>query len=389
VRRVGARENRLEDRVTRKRVLVAFGTRPEAIKLAPVISRLRERPEEFETLVAVTAQHREMLDQVLSLFGIEPDFDLDIMTAGQSLTDITVRSLSGMSPLIERTAPDAVIVQGDTTTTFASALAAFYHHVPVGHVEAGLRTHNLEHPFPEEANRRLTTRIARWHFAPTGVSEAHLLAEGVDPAAISVTGNTVVDALVETARQPYEFPAGTIADALASGRRIVLVTAHRRENWGEPYERICSAIAEISARFPDTHVLFATHKNPVVGDVARARLGGLERIDLIDPQEYLPFVKLMSAATLILSDSGGVQEEAPTLGKPALVLREVTERPEAVEAGVVKLVGTDTARIVAEASVLLSDAKAYEAMAQRANPFGDGHAAGRIVDVLAAGLQVR
>jgi UDP-N-acetylglucosamine 2-epimerase len=363
-------------------VLVAFGTRPEAIKLAPVVERLRERPEAFETLVAVTAQHREMLDQVLSLFCIEPDFDLDIMTAGQSLTDITVRALSGMSPLIERIAPDAVIVQGDTTTTFASALAAFYHHVPVGHVEAGLRTNNLEHPFPEEANRRLTTRISRWHFAPTSVAEANLLAEGVEPSAIHVTGNTVVDALVETADQAYEFPDGVVADALASGRRIVLVTAHRRENWGAPYERICSAIAEISARFPDTHVLFATHRNPIVADVARERLGSLERIDLIGPQEYLPFVKLMGAATLILSDSGGVQEEAPTLGKPALVLREVTERPEAVDAGVVKLVGTDTERIVAEASLLLSDPGAYEAMAHRANPFGDGHAAERIADVL-------
>ena len=371
--------------MTRKRVLVAFGTRPEAIKLAPVVQRLRERPEQFETLVAVTAQHREMLDQVLTLFGIDPDFDLDIMTASQSLTDITVRSLSGMSPLIEQVKPEVVVVQGDTTTTFASALAAFYHHVPVAHVEAGLRTHNLEHPFPEEANRRLTTRIARWHFAPTGVAEAHLLSEGVEPATITVTGNTVVDALIETIDQPYEFPPGVVADALASGRRIVLATAHRRENWGEPYERICSAIAEISARFPDTHVLFATHKNPVVADVARARLGGLDRVDLIEPQEYLPFVKLMGAATLILSDSGGVQEEAPTLGKPALVLREVTERPEAVEAGVVKLVGTDTQRIVTEASLLLSDASAYEAMAKRANPFGDGHAAERIADVLAKG----
>lgn len=373
--------------MSRKKVLVAFGTRPEAIKMAPVIQRLRERPDEFETLVAVTAQHREMLDQVLSLFGIEPDFDLDIMTAGQSLTDITVRALSGLSPLIERAAPDAVIVQGDTTTTFAAALAAFYHHVPVGHVEAGLRTNDLERPFPEEANRRLTTRIARWHFAPTSVAEAHLLREGVDPKAITVTGNTVVDALLETVSQPYDFGPGAVADALASGRRIVLVTAHRRENWGEPYERICSAVAQIVERFSDTHVLFATHRNPIVADVAQARLGGMDRVDLIGPQEYLPFVKLMQASSLILSDSGGVQEEAPTLGKPALVLREVTERPEAVDAGVVKLVGTDTERIVAEATVLLGDEAAYQAMAKRANPFGDGHAAERIVDVLAEGAR--
>ena len=354
--------------------------------MAPVIQRLKGRPSDFETLVAVTAQHREMLDQVLGLFYIAPDFDLDIMTAGQSLTDITVRALSGLSPLMERVMPDAVLVQGDTTTTFAAALAAFYHHIPVGHVEAGLRTNNLEHPFPEEANRRLTTKVARWHFAPTSVAEKHLLSEGVDPDAIMVTGNTVIDALVETVAQPFTFPQGVVADALASGRRIVLVTAHRRENWGAPYERICSAVAQISTRFPDTHVLFATHRNPIVADVARARLGRLDRVDVIGSQGYLPFVKLMEASTLILSDSGGVQEEAPTLGKPVLVLREVTERPEALDAGVVRLVGTDTRRIVDEASVLLSDAGAYAAMAKRASPFGDGHASERIADVLAREL---
>lgn len=366
-----------------KRVLVAFGTRPEAIKLAPVIERLRERPADFETLVAVTAQHREMLDQVLALFAIEPDFDLNIMTAGQTLTDITTRALAGMTSLIEQANPAAVIVQGDTTTTFASALAAFYQSAPVAHVEAGLRTHDLARPFPEEANRALTTRIARWHFAPTSVAEKNLLAEGVDPKAIAVTGNTVVDALVETVRHPYEFGPGPIADALASGRRIVLATAHRRENWGEPYERICAAAAAIVKRFDDVEVLFATHKNPIVLDVARKTLGGWDRISLIEPQDYLPFVKLMEASTLILSDSGGVQEEAPSLGKPALVLREVTERPEAIDAGVVKLVGTDTDRIVAEATRLLSDSQAYEEMAHVANPFGDGHAAERIVEVLA------
>ena len=367
----------------RTRVLVVFGTRPEAIKMAPVVERLKERAQTFETLVAVTAQHREMLDQVLELFGIQPDFDLDIMKAGQSLTDITVRSLQGLTPLIERVAPDAVLVQGDTTTTFAAALAAFYHHVPVGHVEAGLRTNDLERPYPEEANRRLTSRITRWHFAPTSVAEANLLAEGVDAATISVTGNTVVDALVETAAMPYEFPPGPIADALASERRIVLVTAHRRENWGEPYERICSAIGDLTARFDDIEVLFATHKNPICADMAADRLGDTERVHLLGPLEYLPFVKLMQAATLILSDSGGVQEEAPTLGKPALVMRDVTERPEALAAGVVKLVGTDTARIVEEASRLLTDSAAYEEMAHRANPFGDGHAAERIADLLA------
>lgn len=370
----------------RKRVLVVFGTRPEAIKLAPVVQRLRERDSEFETIVAVTAQHREMLDQVLGLFDIVPDHDLDIMTSGQTLTQITTRALTGLAPLMQGEPPDVVLVQGDTTTAFAAALSAFYHHVRVGHVEAGLRTHDLARPFPEEANRRLTTRITRWHFAPTTLSESNLLAEGVDPSTIHVTGNTVVDALLETMAKPYEFGPGPIADALASGRRIVLVTAHRRENWGEPYRRICAAVADLVERFADIHVLFATHRNPIVADVAQEMLGGVSRVDLLGPLEYLPFVKLMGASTLILSDSGGVQEEAPTLGKPALVLREVTERPEALDAGVVKLVGTDRAAIVDAASLLLSDASAYAAMAQRANPFGDGHAAERIADVLAREL---
>lgn len=368
--------------MSRRRVLVVFGTRPEAIKMAPVVRRLRERDSEFETIVAVTAQHREMLDQVLGLFRIDPDFDLDIMTAGQTLAQITTRSLDGLTPLLAKLSPDATLVQGDTTTTFAAALASFYHHVPVGHVEAGLRTNDLERPFPEEANRRLTTRISRWHFAPTSVAEEHLIAEGVEPGAIHMTGNTVVDALLETRDLPYEFEPGPVASALSSGRRIILVTSHRRENWGEPFRQTCLAVLDLVQRFDDVHVLFATHRNPIVADVAAELLGGQERIDLIGPQEYLPFVKLMAASTLILSDSGGVQEEAPTLGKPALVLREVTERPEAVTAGVVKLVGTDRKLIVSEASRLLTDPTAYAAMAKRANPFGDGHAAERIVDVL-------
>lgn len=366
------------------RVLTVFGTRPEAIKLAPVIEALRARPSDFDPVVAVTAQHREMLDQVLTLFGIEPEFDLDIMTAGQTLSDIVVNALTGLSPLMEKVRPDAVLVQGDTTTTFVAALAAFLHGVPVGHVEAGLRTHDLARPFPEEGNRQLTTRLARWHFAPTELSRDNLLAEGVSADAVNVTGNTIVDALLATRERPYEFEPGPVRDALASGRRLVLATAHRRENWGEPYERICDAIAELVAAHPDIHVLFATHKNPVVADVAERRLGALERVDLIGPQEYLPFVKLMDAATLILSDSGGVQEEAPTLGKPALVLREVTERPEAVDAGVVRLVGTDATRIVTEASRLLTDEAAYAEMAHASNPFGDGRASVRIAEVLAA-----
>jgi UDP-N-acetylglucosamine 2-epimerase len=353
--------------------------------MAPVVAELARR-DGFEPVVAVTAQHREMLDQVLSLFGIEPRYDLDIMRAGQTLTDITVRALTGLSPLIEESSPAAVLVQGDTTTTFAAALAAFYHRVPVGHVEAGLRTHDIHRPYPEEANRRLTTRIARWHFAPTATSAGHLIAEGVSPEDVTVTGNTVVDALTHVRALEYDFPSGRITEALESGRRLVLVTAHRRESWGEPMERVFSAVAQLAARFDDIHVLVATHRNPVVAEVAERILAHTERVDLLGPLEYLPFVKLMDASTLILSDSGGIQEEAPTLGKPALVLRDVTERPEAVDAGVVMLVGTDTERIVAEASRLLMDADAYAQMARPANPFGDGHAAERIVDVLAREL---
>lgn len=363
------------------RVLTVFGTRPEAIKLAPVVEELAARSQ-FESVVAVTAQHREMLDQVLGLFGVVPDHDLNIMTAGQSLTDIAVNALAGLAPLMERVAPDVVLVQGDTTTTLAAALSAFYHRIPVGHVEAGLRTHDLQRPFPEEGNRQLATRITTWHFAPTATASAHLLDEGVDPSRVYVTGNTVVDALLQVRDRAFEFGAGPIRAALGSGERIVLVTAHRRENWGAPFERICRAVLELVERFPDVHVLFATHKNPVVADAAESLLGGRERIDLIGPLEYLPFVRLMDASTLILSDSGGVQEEAPTLGKPALVLREVTERPEAVDAGVVKLVGTDVGRIVAEASELLTNPAEYHRMAKASNPFGDGDSARRIADIL-------
>lgn len=363
------------------RVLVVFGTRPEAIKMAPVVAELARR-DGFEPVVAVTAQHREMLDQVLDLFGIDPRYDLDIMRPEQTLTDITTRALSGLAPLIEEAQPAAVLVQGDTTTTFAAALSAFYHKVPVGHVEAGLRTHDIYRPYPEEVNRRLTTRVARWHFPPTATSAGHLIAEGVAPGDVTVTGNTVVDALLHVRALDYEFPAGRITEALGCGKRLVLVTAHRRESWGVPMEHIFEAVSDLSKRFDDIHVLVATHRNPVVAEVAERVLGDSERVDLLGPLEYLPFVKLMDAATLILSDSGGIQEEAPTLGKPALVLRDVTERPEAVDAGVVRLVGTDRERIVAEASRLLTDAVAYAEMARPANPFGDGHASERIVDVL-------
>jgi UDP-N-acetylglucosamine 2-epimerase len=372
-----------------RRILVIFGTRPEAIKLAPVVERLKERPDGFETIVGVTAQHREMLDQVLDLFGIVPDHDLDLMAHGQTLTQLTTRALDGLSGLIATVAPDAVLVQGDTTSSFAGALAAFYHRVPVGHVEAGLRTDDIYRPFPEEVNRRLTTQLTTWHFAPTSVAEARLLGEGVDPGHVLVTGNTVIDALLEVAELPYEFEPGPAAAALSSGRRLVLMTAHRRENWGGPIESVCLAARDLVERHDDVHVLFAVHANPLVREVAERVLGGVERVDLLGPVDYLPWVKLMQASTLILSDSGGIQEEAPSLDKPVLVLRDVTERPEAVQSGAVKLVGTDRERIVAEASRLLTDPAAYAEMARASNPFGDGHAAQRIADALAKGLPGR
>jgi len=362
------------------KVLVVFGTRPEAIKLAPVIERLRERPGRFEVIVAVTAQHREMLDQVLSLFGIVPDHDLDIMRPGQSLAGVTVRALEALDPLVGGIAPDVMLVQGDTTTTFVAALAAFYNRVPVGHVEAGLRSDDRYRPFPEEIDRRLTSQLATWHFAPTVTARDRLLGEGISSDDVIVTGNTVIDALLETAKMPYEFPPGVIADALANGRRLLLVTAHRRENWGAPLDAVFGAVREMVRTRDDIEVLFAVHRNPRVRDAADRVLGGAERVHLLDPMDYLPFVKLMQASTLILSDSGGIQEEGPSLGKPVLVLRDVTERPEALESGAVRLVGTDPKRVLAEVGHLLDDASAYAAMARVANPFGDGTAATRIVD---------
>lgn len=372
-----------------RKVLVVFGTRPEAIKMAPVVLELRARPAEFEAVVAVTAQHRHLLDRVLALFDIVPDHDLDIMRERQTLTEITVRALTGLTGLVESVAPDAVLVQGDTTTTFAAALAAFYHKVPVGHVEAGLRTNDLMRPYPEEANRRLTAQLARWHFAPTQWAAGNLLSEGVAEDAVHITGNTVVDALGTVAGEPWEWEPGPIRDALMSGGRIVLVTAHRRENWGAPVLRICAAVREIVERFPDVRVLFATHPNPAVAGPVGEALAGLERVDLIGALDYVPFVHLQRAATLILSDSGGIQEEAPSLGTPVLVMRETTERPEALAAGIVRLVGTDTARIANEAARLLSDPEAYASMTCAANPFGDGHAASRICDILERDLPAR
>ncbi len=370
-----------------RRVLLVFGTRPEAIKMAPVITEMEARSETFEPIVAVTGQHREMLDGVLAGFGITPDHDLDIMRDQQKLTDIAVATLSGLTPLIEHSRPDAMLVQGDTTTTLSAALAAHYHKIPVGHVEAGLRSGSLEHPYPEEANRRLTSVVARWHFAPTATAAGHLRAEGHPDEYIYVTGNTVVDALLHVAGEPYRFAPGPVASALESGRRIVLVTAHRRENWGEPMRSICEAVRAIAVRFPDTHVLFATHRNPCVRETVHEVLAHQERIDLLEPLDYPAFVNLMQAAEIVLSDSGGVQEEAPTFGTPVLVMRETTERPEAIEAGVARLVGTSSERIVAEVSRLLGDAEVYEAMASPSNPFGDGTAARRICDVLESELR--
>jgi len=364
------------------KVLTVFGTRPEAIKMAPVVKELERRPESFISRVAVTAQHREMLDQVLDLFGIRPDHDLDIMKPGQDLFDITTRALLGLKPILETEQPDVLIVQGDTTTTFVAALAAFYSKVKVGHVEAGLRSFDKYHPFPEEINRSLTTVIADYHFAPTTTAKENLLRAGIPEAHIFVTGNTVIDALVQTVRDGYTFTQPDLEPVDFAGKRIILVTAHRRENWGEPLRRICRAIRGIVESNPDVEVVFSMHLNPLVQQTAKDILGDVDRVHLIKPLDYEPFVQLINRSYLILTDSGGIQEEAPSLGKPVLVLREVTERPEGVEAGTVRVVGRDTGRIVEAAQLLLSDKEEYNKMARAVNPYGDGHASERIADVL-------
>jgi len=359
-------------------VLVAFGTRPEAIKMAPVIAALRARAPRIRTRVAVTAQHREMLDQVLLLYGIVPDHDLDIMRPRQTLTQITTRALDRLGRLLDERPPDLVLVQGDTTTTFAAALAAFYRRIPVGHVEAGLRTYDKFHPFPEEINRRLTSHIADWHYAPTPRARRALVREGVEPSRILVTGNTVIDAVLAVAKKPLGGSPIPGWKPDPEGR-LILVTAHRRENFGAPLESICLALRDLVDRYPDVEVIYPVHLNPQVRGPVRALLGGRERIRLVPPMPYHPFVALMARSTLILTDSGGIQEEAPSLGKPVLVLREVTERPEAAEAGTVEVVGADRKRIVAAARRLLDDPRAYRRMARRINPYGDGKAAARIV----------
>lgn len=357
-----------------------FGTRPEAIKMAPVVLELCKHPDAVESIVAVTAQHREMLDQVLNLFDIRPDFDLNIMSEGQTLFDITSRALMGLDKVLTAATPDVVLVHGDTTTTFAGALAAYYHQIEVGHVEAGLRTQNKFSPYPEEMNRRLTGALADWNFAPTPTAKQNLLREGVAAEKIFVTGNTVIDALIQTVRPDFEFPSELAG--VDFGKRVVLVTTHRRENLGEPMRHVYKALKSLVEEFPDVQIIFPVHKNPKVREVVREELGGLERVFLTDPLDYEPFANLMNRATLILTDSGGVQEEAPALGKPVLVLRDTTERPEAVDAGTVKLIGTNQAAVFGAAKTLLTDAAAYRKMAEARSPYGDGHAAERIVQAL-------
>lgn len=363
------------------RCMAIFGTRPEAIKMAPVVQAL-QGDERFRVKVVVTAQHREMLDQALEIFGIKPDYDLNLMRPGQALGDVVSGVLKGLTPILEADRPDVVLVHGDTITTFAAALAAFFCKIPVAHVEAGLRTDDRYDPFPEEMDRRLTGVLATLHFAPTPWAKSNLLAENVPPEAIYVTGNTAIDALLGALQNGYRFEEPRLQEAVDSGRRLILMTAHRRENWGEPIRRIYQAVLEIVQRHPDVAVVFPVHKNPVVREPAFAMLGGHERIVLVEPVGYLDMIHMIRAATLVLTDSGGLQEEAPSLGKPVLVLRETTERPEGVAAGTCLKVGTDPARIVAEASRLLTDRKAYSAMAQAVNPYGDGRAALRIKEAL-------
>ncbi|HYM90540.1 MAG TPA: UDP-N-acetylglucosamine 2-epimerase (non-hydrolyzing) [bacterium] len=360
--------------------MVVFGTRPDAVKMAPVVRALRTHPVEFTPIVAVTAQHREMLDQVLSLFAITPDHDLGIMTEQQSLVDITVRTLEGLSALLPKVAPDLVLVQGDAAPSFVGSLAAFYRRIPVGHVEAGLRTADKYQPFPEEMYRRMTTVLADLHFAPTSAARENLKAEGVPGDRILVTGNTVIDALLEVVRRDRPPADPRLRGVLAGrGRRVLLLTTHRRENWGEPQRRIFLAVREILDRFPDLDLVFPVHPNPVVSRPAREILGGHPRAHLSEPLDYATNVACMKAATVILTDSGGIQEEAPSLGRPVLVLRETTERPEGIAAGTARLVGTDHTRIVQETSRLLTDPRAYARMSLARNPYGDGHAAERIV----------
>lgn len=394
-----------------KKVMLVFGTRPEAIKMAPLVKELQKHPEQFQSIVCVTAQHRQMLDQVLELFNIKPDYDLDIMKPGQDLFDITCNVLQGLRQVMQQEQPDIALVHGDTTTTMAAALAAYYSQIPVGHVEAGLRTGNKFAPYPEEINRTVAGALTDLHFAPTEGARDNLLREGVAPGSIFVTGNTVIDALfmavnkIKTENLEEEllrritdnYPKlRSVFTRMASTQnlttkiknsdapRLILVTGHRRESFGKGFENVCNALAEIAWKYDDVEILYPVHLNPNVQEPVKRILGhgGLRNIHLIEPVDYLPFVHLMNRSHLIITDSGGVQEEAPSLGKPVLVMRETTERPEAVDAGTVKLVGTDRAVIVEEVSRLLDDEEAYQAMLLVHNPYGDGKAVGRIVDGL-------
>ncbi len=365
-----------------KRILTVLGTRPEAIKLAPVIRELHKHRSQAESLVCVTAQHRQMLDQALQWFEIEPDIDLDLMQPGQSLTGFASRALAAVGEVLQEVQPDLVLVQGDTTTVMVAALAAFYQRRAVGHVEAGLRTSRRDDPFPEEINRRVTSVLATYHFAPTQRAAEALRAEHVPDDAIFVTGNTVVDALLFTVRRPVRLDLGFDLD----GRRLILVTAHRRESFGERFEALCLAVRDIVDQNPDVEIVYPVHLNPNVRDPVYRILDRRARIHLLEPLRYEQFAHLMARADLILTDSGGIQEEAPALGKPTLVLRETTERPEAIEAGTAILVGADRERIAAETARLLHDAEAYGAMAKAACPFGDGKAAQRIADIILARL---
>ncbi|BAR51382.1 UDP-N-acetylglucosamine 2-epimerase [Tannerella forsythia KS16] len=379
-----------------KRVMLVFGTRPEAIKMAPLVQEFRKHPDQYETLVCVTGQHREMLDQVLNIFGIVPNYDLNIMKPGQDLYDVTARILSGMRDILTRTQPDVLLVHGDTTTSMAVALAAFYQQIPVGHVEAGLRTHNIYSPWPEEMNRQITGRIATYHFSPTPLSRENLLREGIDKSRILVTGNTVIDALYAVVNKmkddvPLQLSlekelkaAGYDTGRLVTeeGRRLVLITGHRRENFGDGFLHICRAIKMLSEKYPDVDFVYPMHLNPNVRKPIKEIFGENCQSNLffIEPLEYLSFVYLMEKSHIVLTDSGGIQEEAPGLGKPVLVMRDTTERPEALEAGTVKLVGTDYDKIVSEVSSLLDDAQYYEKMSRAVNPYGDGKACERIVN---------
>ncbi|MGS7251596.1 non-hydrolyzing UDP-N-acetylglucosamine 2-epimerase [Pseudomonas anuradhapurensis] len=371
------------------KTLTVFGTRPEAIKMAPLALQLA-RDARFESRVCVTGQHRQMLDQVLGLFEITPDYDLNIMKPGQDLTGVTTEILQGIKPVLAEFKPDLVLVHGDTATTFATSLAAYYQQIPIAHVEAGLRTNNLYSPWPEEGNRRLTGTLAALHFAPTATSRDNLVREGIDPTSIFVTGNTVIDALLEVVRK-LESPTLKVQfeqqfDYLAGHRRMVLVTGHRRENFGGGFERICEALVQTARQFPDVDVVYPVHLNPNVREPVNRLLADVGNIHLIEPLDYLPFVYLMSRAYVILTDSGGIQEEAPALGKPVLVMRDTTERPEAVAAGTVKLVGTEVGSIVGELARLMTDEGAYREMSFAHNPYGDGKACGRIVEALEARL---